>query len=358
MRYHRCSPQEARGRQRAQPQRRAQQGAALITAMLVCALATALVVAMKSEFERFYQRSVNLLFDEQANAYLRGAEDLAALVLVMDYDEDKAEGLPRDDLQELWAKANELPPYPLDDIGQMSGTLEDLQGRFNLNALAARVQGAGEPGATIRFTPAQEQFIRLLQALGDPAVSEQEAIAITESVRDWLDIDIIPSADGAEDDYYYSQAPAYRTANRPMTSVSELRAVAYMTPAIYQALQPWVTVWPQEPAKLNIHTAPAMVLRSLNADKDLTPLSAEEGEALQLHRTEIGFLDINDFLAHAVFEGRRERMIEVKGLLGQYTEYFLLDAVAEVSGRNMRLYSVLHRHNRQVETLIRAGGSL
>jgi general secretion pathway protein K len=326
--------------------------------MLVFALATALVVAMKSEFERFYQRSVNLLFDEQAHAYLRGAEDLAALVLIMDYDEDKEKGVPRDDLQEMWARANELPPYPLDDIGQMSGTLEDLQGRFNLNALAERAQGAGEPGATIRFTAAQEQFIRLLQALGEPAVSEQEAIAITESVSDWLDPDFTPLADGAEDDYYYGQTPAYRTGNRPMTSVSELRAVAYMTPQIYQALQPWVTVWPQVPGKLNIHTAPAMVLRSLNADKDLTPLSAMEGEALQQYREESGFQDINDFLANPVFEGRRERMTEAKGLLGQYTEYFLLDAVAEVAGRNMRLYSVLHRHNRQVETLIRAGGSL
>jgi general secretion pathway protein K len=324
--------------------------------MLVFALATALVVGMKSEFERFYQRSVNLLFDEQAQAYLRGAEDLAALVLVMDYDEDKAEGVPRDDLQELWAQP--APDYPLDDIGWMRGSLEDLQGRFNLNALAERAQGAGEPGATIRFTAAQEQFIRLLQALGEPAVSEQEAIAITESVSDWLDADFIPSADGAEDDYYYGQTPAYRTANRPMTSVSELRAVAYMTPAIYQALQPWVTVWPQEPGKLNIHTAPAMVLRSLNADKDLTPLSAAEGESLAQYRKESGFSDINDFLANAVFEGRRERMTEVKGLLGQYTEYFLLDAVAEVAGRNMRLYSVLDRSNRKISALARTSGSL
>lgn len=350
MHCHRCSARAARG------MRRAQSGAALIIAMLVFALATSLVVAMKSEFERFYQRSVNLLFDEQAHAYLRGAEDLAALVLVMDYDEDKAEGVPRDDLQELWARPS--PDYPLDEIGWMRGSLEDLQGRFNLNALAARVQGAGEPGATVRFTAAQEQFIRLLQALGDPAVSEQEAIAITESVSDWLDLDFNPSAEGAEDDYYSGQTPAYRTANRPMTSASELRAVANMTPAIYQALQPWVTVWPQEPTKLNIHTAPAMVLRSLNADKDLSPLSATEGEALEQHRKETGFGDVNDFLANPVFEGRRERMVEVKGLLGQSTEYFLLDAVAEVAGRNMRLYSVLHRHNRQIDSLIRASGSL
>ena len=89
------------------PKQGRERGAALIVALLVFALATALVVAMKSDFERFFQRSANILLDEQAQAYLRGAEELAALVLIRDYDEDKAEGLPRDDLFELW---NPKPP--------------------------------------------------------------------------------------------------------------------------------------------------------------------------------------------------------------------------------------------------------
>jgi general secretion pathway protein K len=338
--------------------RHSQRGAALIVAMLVFALATALVVAMKSEFDRFFQRSVNLLLDEQAQAYLRGAEDLAVMALVADYDEDKAEGLARDDLQELWAQPS--PDYPLDDIGWMRGSLEDLQGRFNLNSLAVRVPDAGTPAPTERFTTAQQQFIRLLQALGEPAVSEQEAFAITESVSDWLDPDSNPSADGAEDDYYDAGTPAYRVANRPMASVSELRAVANITPEIYQALLPWVTVWPQTADKftINIHTAPAMVLRTLNADKDYSPLSDSEGESLAEFRGEAGFQDVNDFMAHPVFEGRRDKMVDITKSLDKSSSYFLLDAVVEVAGRNMRLYSVLHRHNRQIDTLARAGGSL
>ena len=93
---------------------------------------------------------------------------------------------------------------------------------------------------------------------------------------------------------------------------------------------------------------------------DIVKIPAASGIriALAQYREETGFADINDFLANPVFEGRRERMAEVKGLLGQNTEYFLLDAVAEVAGRNMRLYSVLHRHNRQIDTLIRSAGSL
>ena len=335
---------------------RRQRGAALIVAMLVFALATALVVAMKSEFNRFYQRSANILLEEQAQAYLRGAEDLAAMVLLADYDEDKTKGLARDDLNETWyTKPGDPPPtYALDE-GWMRGTLEDLQGRFNLNALAERIeQGEGKP----RFTPAQEQFIRLLQALGEPEVSEQEAIMITESVSDWLDVDTNPSPDGAEDDYYYGRTPAYRAANRPMSSVSELRAVATMTPELYQALSPWVTVWPEAPTTLNIHTAPAMVLRSINADKDLSPLSEAEGESLEEYRKDTGFPDKNDFLANPVFEGKREKMTGIMKLLGQDSSYFLLVAEVEVADRNLRLYSVLERRNRTIGAIARASGSL
>jgi general secretion pathway protein K len=335
-----------------------QAGAALIVALLVFALCTALVVAMELEFNRFYQRGANLLLAEQATAYLRGAEQLATLALLADHDADKSRERPRDDLLELWAQTP--APYTLDDGGWMVGCLRDLQGRFNLNSLATRVavvEGSPPVGAA-RFTAAQAQFIRLLQALDEPQLSEQDAIIITEGVTDWLDADIEPALDGAEDDYYVGRTPAYRSANRPMASVSELRAVANITPEIYRALEPWVSVWPQQPAPLNIHTAPATVLRSINADDDLSPLSADEGQALVDERAAAGFADFEAFLDSPVLASRKEKMEGIKSLLGEETSYFLLSAEVEVADRRMRLYSVLQRQGRQVNALARASGSL
>ncbi len=127
---------------------RRQRGAALVVAMLVFALCAALIVAMKSEFTRFYQRGANLFLAEQSYAYLRGAEDLAILALLADYDLDQSGEQPRDDLGEIWAQPP--APYALDEGGWLVGSLTDLQGRFNLNALAARSQGEG----AARFTPA------------------------------------------------------------------------------------------------------------------------------------------------------------------------------------------------------------
>ena len=328
-----------------------QGGAALVVALLVFAISAALIVGMTSQFNRLYQRAGNIFLADQAQAYLRGAEGLAVLALQADYDADGKRR--RDDLLEMWAQ--QAPPYALDEGGWLRGSLEDLQGRFNLNALA---EPAPEGGEAPRFTAAQAQFIRLLQALGEPELGRQQAIEITQAVADWLDSDQRPRNWGAEDDYYFGQTPAYRAANRPMASSSELLAVSGVSPELYRALAPWVTVWPRQPALLNIHTAPATVLRSIAGDRDLDPLTQADVDSLVEQREETGFADLEDFLSHPVFAGRLEEMVETRKLLGEYSNWFLLSALVDVAGRNQRLYSVLQRRERTVEAQVRAGGSL
>lgn len=348
MRYHRSNQYASR-----QPHQR---GAALVVAMLVFALCASLVVAMQGEFSRLFARSAGVLFAEQAHAYLRGAEDLASMALITDYDLDQQAQSEKDDLTEIWAQ--QAPPYALDEGGWMTGRLTDLQGLFNLNGLGLGKQP--QPGAANkdRFTSRQAQFIRLLQALDETEVSEYEAIAITESIADWLDEDSIPRDEGAEDDFYFGREPAQRVGNRPFASVSELLAVANMTPEIYLALAPYVTVWPEEGSTINIHTAPLMVLRSLNEDDVLIPLDADEAQSLLDYRQEIGFADKADFLDHPVFASRKEKMSKTAALLDKRSSFFMLNAEVELAQRNMRLYSVLERRDRSVVTLVRGGGSL
>ena len=181
---------------------------------------------------------------------------------------------------------------------------------------------------------------------------------IAAAVADWLDRDQNPGLDGAEDAFYFSRTPAYRVANQPMSSVSELRAVANMTAEIFRALQPYVTVWPQIATSINVNTAPAMVLRTINSDDDLSPLSEADGESLLRDREESGFADLEAFLANPVFEGKRDKMQGQRALIGLQSSYFLLQAEVEVADRNMRLYSVLQRRDGQVAALARASGSL
>lgn len=336
--------------------RRSQGGAALIVALLIFALCTALIVAMKSDFDLYYQRGANAAISEQIYAYLRGAEELGTIVLQQDYDNDLLRGnqAMQDDLTEFWAQP--AIPQSLPEGGWWEGNLEDLQGRFNLNNLVGP-SPQGQRQGIAGYDAAQQQFIRLLTSID---VSRQDAQLITESIADWLDADNQPRPNGAEDDYYSVQTPAYRAANQLMKSVSELRLVAYVTPEIYSALIQLgaLTVLPKEGTKINVLTAPATVLRTFNDDKNLTPLDEYEAAELlaYIRAEENGPASTQDVLDHRVLAGKT--LTGLKDTLGISSSYFLLSAQAKVADRTLRLYSVLHRDGRLIDVIGRASGDL
>jgi general secretion pathway protein K len=334
-----AAPEFTRGRQA---------GSALVVTLLVFAIGMAVIVPMYSEYTLFLRRHANAYNAEQAWAYLRGGEELASLLLREDLREDQQEGTIRDDLSEAWAQ--QVPPYSLDEGGWLTGRLEDLSGRFNINSLTGRAP------ANERFTAQQEQFIRLLQTVEEPLIDEQDAILITESVMDWLDADSEPRVLGAEDDYYYDQTPSYRAGNRAMVSVSEFQAVANVTPEIFLAVEPLLTVWGGD-GKINVNTAPVQVLRSLNSIKDYRPLSPQEGEELLELRGEEGFENIAAMLESPVFEGR-QLSEDLRNGLGETSSFFLFIAQVDVADRISHLYSVLQRGQGGVRALVRSSGSL
>src|SRR5690606_16456238 len=132
---------------------RRQRGVALITVLLVVALAT-LVCAGLMLRQQLAIRSVgNQLLVRQAQYYAEGGELLARALLLRDLRE--AGQLMVDHPGEAWASPGLR--FPLDEGGELRLRIEDLAGRFNLNSLAA----AGEAGelALLRLR-------RLLQHLG------------------------------------------------------------------------------------------------------------------------------------------------------------------------------------------------
>lgn len=362
-----------------------QGGAALVVALLIFALAAALMVGIQRDFSLTMQRGSNQFTEQQGWAYLRGAEALAVVALRADAELDKQVETPRDDLSELWAA--EATPYPLEGGGWLLGQIEDLQGRFNLNLLVTdsvsrrgdREAGDGAEGADSgsgldsdlsdendsqgnfpdesgdRMPAAKQIFVRLLQALEGEPVSLEEAIGIAEGVADFIDSDQQQRMNGAEEDAYRSASPPYRPANQPMASVSELRAVSGMTREIYRALAPHVTVWPKEGAKLNILTASATVLRSINGAGQLMPLSVDAGKRLIEARQQGLISDVDSLLEDSAFSGDTSGL---SSLLTQTSDWFLLSASVEIAEREMQLYSVLQRENTQITSHYRTRGEL
>ena len=287
-----------------------QKGVALITALLVVAMATVAAVAMVERLDLDVRRSANLLHGEQAALYTRAVEDWARHILARDARDSKVDHAGED-----WATI--LPAIAVDG-GEVAGSIVDLQGRFNLNNLI--VEGKPNEVEVVRFR-------RLLAALRIDA-------EITDALLDWLDPDLEPRfPEGAEEDEYLREEPAYRNANDYFATVSELRLVRGVTPEIYLALRPHVAALPRV-TTINVNTATAPVLQSLAEG-----IGAADAEALIRDRGDDGYPTVADFLKHDALAGRE---VGEQGL-SVSSGFFRVNSETHVGRIRSRMYSLIER---------------
>jgi general secretion pathway protein K len=215
-----------------------QRGLALITVMLVVAIAATTAAYLALDQQIWLRQSENLSDRAQADVVRAGAMEWAITILAKDAKDSQS-----DDLTEDWAK--DLPPLAVEG-GQVTGRIMDAQGKFNLNNLVRE----GKPSP-----PDIGAFRHLLQSLDfNPD--------LTDAVLDWIDADSDTRAAGAEDIDYLQMKTPYRTANQPMQSVEELRLVRGFTKETVDKLRRWLTALPQ-PTGTNINTAEKQVLGAL-----------------------------------------------------------------------------------------------
>jgi general secretion pathway protein K len=223
-----------------------QRGVALITAILVVALATLSAVAITVSANLALHRANRLQDTEQAWWYAEGVESWVKSILERD-----ARNNQTDSFQDAWAQPLDYLPV---DRGFIRGSVTDQQGRFNLNNL-----GVPDPQQYRRYA---EQFERLLGEI--EGMDAFAARALAAAIRDWIDPDSDPTGfDGAEDTHYLGLNPPYRSANRPLQSVSELLAIKGMDKQWYPLLLPYLTALPALNTPVNVNTAPEPVLRSM-----------------------------------------------------------------------------------------------
>jgi len=297
-----------------------QRGVALVTALLVVSLATVAAAAMATRLQVDMRRTANLLHGEQAYAYAVAAESWAIVELRRDAAESEHDALGED-----WATA--LPPIAVEG-GFVNGHIYDLQGRFNVNTLVA-------PDGK----PVERQlacFRRLLTVLG----LETE---LAPALLDWIDADIDTTfPDGAEDDAYLLAEPPYRAANRPLTSISELRLVQGYTPEVMAVLGPHVTALPGLTA-INVNTATPAVLQALHeqlTESDVQTLLAERGED--------GYTELDAFLASDALAG-----LELDVALDVKSDWFSVLTDVTVGRGQARLESRVFRDTETLQVVDR-----
>ncbi|MEM7610110.1 MAG: type II secretion system minor pseudopilin GspK [Pseudomonadota bacterium] len=313
---------------RSSPSRKHQQGAvAIFFALLIVIVTTSVAVAVSYDMALDTRRTQSLLWQEQARLVAYGAEDWISDVLRQDTVDTSD-----DHLGELWAQ--ELPVLPVDGAGVqglVAGSLEDLQGRYNINNL---VDPGGQP-----VTLEVERFRRLLQLLQlDPQLAD--------AVVDWIDTDNdISFPGGAEDDVYSGRIPANRTANQPFRSIGELAIVEGFDTEAVDKLRPLLTALPKT-TQVNANTAPALVLAMMGDN-----ISAQDVEFIIEDRLESGIEDLDQ-----VFGGFMDA--DAIGALTTATEFFGLRTVVRIGTVRFTMYSLIYRStDGQTAVLLRSFGN-
>ncbi|MFQ5994203.1 MAG: type II secretion system minor pseudopilin GspK [Acidiferrobacterales bacterium] len=243
---------------------RSQNGVAMITALLIVAIATTVAASLSLGQQVWLRQAQNLLDHTQASAVRSGVIEWAAIILTKDAKDNQV-----DDLTEEWATA--LPPLPAEG-GLVAGNIHDAQGRFNLNNL---VRGGNASTNDIAV------FQRLLE-------SQELPRELADAVVDWLDSDSQSQPNGAEDVDYLSNERPYRAANQLLHSVNELRLIKGFDAKAVERLRPLVTALPQITA-ININTASAIVFGALFSE-----LSFSEAENLLKDREDRPFKSADD----------------------------------------------------------------
>ncbi|MCV6639262.1 type II secretion system minor pseudopilin GspK [Candidatus Albibeggiatoa sp. nov. NOAA] len=299
-----------------------QSGVALITALLIVAIATVTAVTMTSRQQLDIQRTSNLLNHDQAYLYLLGAEDWAQQILLQDVQRTH-----KDSADEMWAM--QLPPLPILG-GTVQGQLYDLHRCFNLNNL---VQTSGEVSKIH-----QQYFERLLKLLDITP-------DITQQIIDWIDKNkeiTLPS--GAEDNAYLALTPkAYRTANQLLIHRSELRLLTGVDKKIYTQLAPYVCALPTK-TRINVNFAPLELLLSLHEG-----LNPEDAQLLIEQREKDAFDSVQEFLRQKAFAGLE---IDAK-LLTVKSEYFGFLGKAEIGDGIATIHSIFQRKKDAIKTILR-----
>ena len=258
-----------------------QAGMAVITAMLLVALAASTATFLLWRQQLWLQQVENLASRAQADALARAA------------------------LEWRRRSGSATAIGPFEAAGAVQTTIVDAQGLFNLNNLLR----AGKPSE-----PDLRAFSRLLAVLRLPE-------ALADALLDAIDADSDTTfPGGAEDLDYLAMQPARRAPNRSLLDVSSLGRIKGFDAEAIERLRPYVSALPEATA-VNVNSAPAEVLQAL-----LPGLDDGAARALVAERSQKPFDTLEAFRARLPEPARASPSVA----LGVSSSYHVIESRARV----------------------------
>ena len=307
-----------------------QRGIALLTILVMVALATILAATIAKRQTNTAENTGYLMRQDQSLLYAKSAEAFFSELLIQDSDN----GSSIDHLQENWAKP--MPAFPVED-GFISGRLLDESGKFNLNNLL-KADGSVDDSA-------KRWFEKLLQRVGLPA-------ELSQAVIDWQDADDeTTGAMGAESNYYQGLDPSYLASNTRFHQVEELKLVRGFEGKNYDLIAPYVTALP-EATKINMNTAAPLLLASIDPKLDVKTLEQE----LKAKQAELTYFNsVEDLWKLNAFSGiEPQNKTDAAAWLDSKSNYFTAQIEVVLSERKRQFSSAMMRKDKQVTVYSRS----
>ncbi len=311
--------------------RPSEQGAALLTVLLIVAVMSVLAATALERLKLGTRLAANGGAIEQARLYATAVETIALYRIGDLIQRDGA----RTTLAGDW---NGRPAnFPIDG-GVATARIDDGGNCFNLNSLVDH----GGDGSLVVRPLALAQFTRLLTLLDVPG---RDASAIAAAAADWIDSDSVPlPGGGAEDGIYAQRRPAYRTANTLMADASELRMVAGVSPDTYSRVRPFVCALPvTDPTMINVNTlasAQAPLLAML-----LPSLDVPRAQAAIALRPAQGWTSLTEFWNLPPL-GVGPAPDDARGLVTLRTRWFAVALTIELADAELEDHALIDAANR------------
>ena len=282
-------------------------GIALISAILIAALVASLAFALSAR-ERLWLNQVENRRDlSAAQAVAFASIDLARFAL-----RDDMRNSQLDHLLETWTVP--IPPIAVEE-GKASGRLIEMQGRFNLFAL----QRAGKPDLA---------GVDMLQNL----------LAARNLPSDWA----LKMARAMATQATLLPAPNERKL-LPVANLSELAQLAEIDPARLVALDPLLTILPENTA-VNVNFAAPEILAAT------TPgLTISEAEQVVSRRAAAHFRSVQDYV-NALPE--RLRGIASTTRYCVESQYFIAEVDSWFGRAHLRYHALIYRQRNRMPELL------
>ena len=298
--------------------RRHNRGTAVIMAILTVALVATLAASVVRQYGANVMSLTGRHDQDQARWLARGAVDWARNVLAND-----ALTSATDHTGEAWA--TKVPATPVEN-GEVSGEVEDLSGRFDLNSVVRN--GAADPSNLAAYR-------RLLKFSG---IDDDRAADLATALVAWI---LRTTADGAKSTLSTSAPQGLQLPPQtPLVDVDELQLIEGYDKDVMANLRRFVAAHPAASA-LNLNTVSAEVLAALMPDLGIgvTRVLVEE-------RLRAPFKDVNDFVARS----HRSSHAPKTGL-AVVSRYFLVSGRARYGESTTRMLVLLDRQNQWSEII-------